>query len=92
MTASTAPVHTEKTMCRVSPTRMTPRVPSVSVYALFQVLFIDLPTLLMMLILIAAFLSCLVGLCALRIRMPYNQVGCSVIQHRPSSHRVPAMQ
>ena len=60
MTARTAPVHTEKTMCRVSPTRMTPRVPSVSLYALFQVLLIDLPALLMTLILIAALPSCLV--------------------------------
>lgn len=50
MTARTAPVHTEKTMCRVSPTRMTPRVPSVSVYALFQARFADSPALLMMFI------------------------------------------
>lgn len=84
MTARTAPVHTEKTMCRVSPTRITPRVPSVSLYALFQTLFIDLTALLMVLILIAAFLSCLVGLCDLRIRTLYNQAGCSVpsIDHR----------
>lgn len=58
MTARTAPVHTEKTMCRASPTRMTPRVPSVALCALLQALFVDLPALLMMLIAILP--SCLV--------------------------------